>query len=159
MARTRSTSRMFDTLSSMYTILWRTGPSASESSSPLSRSYSSTGPGTIGAVDDAGSGYASLRHILRLKPDIIKLDIDLTRAIDLDPARRALAAALVTFADKIGAIIVAEGIETASELDTLRELGVTYGQGYHLARPGPLPLDGRAATARASVPSIARPTP
>lgn len=111
------------------------------------------------AVDDAGSGYASLRHILRLKPDIIKLDIDLTRAIDLDPARRALAAALVTFADKIGAVIVAEGIETASELDTLRELGVTYGQGYHLARPGPLPLDGRAATARASFPSIARPTP
>ena len=99
------------------------------------------------AVDDAGSGYASLRHILRLKPDVIKLDIDLTRAIDRDPVRRALAAALVTFAEKIDAVIVAEGIETAAELDALRELGVNYGQGYHLARPGPVPGAVRQAAA------------
>ena len=90
------------------------------------------------AVDDAGSGYASLRHILRLRPDIIKLDIDLTRGIDTDPARRALAAALVSFANEIDATVVAEGIETDLELDTLRQLQVRTGQGYHLARPGAL---------------------
>jgi EAL domain-containing protein (putative c-di-GMP-specific phosphodiesterase class I) len=92
------------------------------------------------AVDDAGAGYAGLRHILRLHPDILKLDTDLTRGVDIDPVRRALAASLVTFAHDIGAAIVAEGIETSHELDALRSLGVACGQGYHLARPGPLPL-------------------
>jgi EAL domain-containing protein (putative c-di-GMP-specific phosphodiesterase class I) len=91
------------------------------------------------AVDDAGAGYAGLQHILRLHPDIIKLDTDLTRGVDIDPVRRALAASLVTFAHDIGAAIVAEGIETPDELDALRLLGVPWGQGYHLARPGPLP--------------------
>ncbi len=92
------------------------------------------------AVDDAGAGYAGLQHILRLRPDIIKLDTDLTRGIHIDPVRRALAASLLTFAHDTGATIVAEGIETSEELDTLRSLGVPWGQGYHLARPGPLPL-------------------
>jgi EAL domain-containing protein (putative c-di-GMP-specific phosphodiesterase class I)/DNA-binding NarL/FixJ family response regulator len=92
------------------------------------------------AIDDAGAGFASLRHILRLDPDIIKLDLTLTRGIDADRRRRALASALISFASEIGATIVAEGIETQTELDALRELGVAYGQGYYLARPGPLPL-------------------
>jgi EAL domain-containing protein (putative c-di-GMP-specific phosphodiesterase class I)/CheY-like chemotaxis protein len=92
------------------------------------------------SVDDAGAGFASLRHILNLKPDIIKLDIGLIRGIDADPARRALTSALVGFAAEIDANIIAEGIETADELATLLHLGVTYGQGYHLARPGRLPL-------------------
>jgi EAL domain-containing protein (putative c-di-GMP-specific phosphodiesterase class I)/CheY-like chemotaxis protein len=92
------------------------------------------------AIDDAGSGFASLRHILRLAPEIIKLDITLTRDIDTDRVRRALASALTSFASEIGASIVAEGIETQAELDTLRALGVGYAQGYYLARPGPLPL-------------------
>lgn len=100
------------------------------------------------AVDDAGSGYASLQHILRISPDIIKLDIGLTRDIDADPARRALAVSLVSFAKETGAAIVAEGIETAEEFDTLRRIGVAYGQGYHIARPGPLPLVGRAVNDR-----------
>lgn len=90
------------------------------------------------AVDDAGSGYASLQHILRLDPDIIKLDIELIRSIGADPARQSLAAALVMFGDKIDATIIAEGIETDAELRTLRRLQVPYGQGYHLARPEPL---------------------
>ena len=90
------------------------------------------------AIDDAGSGYASLKHILRLNPDIIKLDIDLTRDIHRDRARRALAAALVAFADSIGASITAEGIETVDELDTVRELGISCGQGYYLGRPARL---------------------
>ena len=92
------------------------------------------------AIDDAGAGYASLRHILQVQPEIIKLDIGLTSGIHLDPARRALAASLVAFAEQTGAAIVAEGIELQEELDTLRSLGVGYGQGFHLARPGPLPV-------------------
>ncbi len=91
------------------------------------------------AVDDAGSGFASLQHIIRLAPDFIKLDMALTRDVDNDLARRALAAALISFAAEIGATIIAEGIETEAELSTLRDLGVAYGQGFHLARPADLP--------------------
>jgi EAL domain-containing protein (putative c-di-GMP-specific phosphodiesterase class I)/CheY-like chemotaxis protein len=91
------------------------------------------------AIDDAGAGFASLQHIVRLSPDFIKLDIALTRNIDLDPVRRALATALISFANEIGAAIIAEGIETESEYDTLRGLGVSFGQGFYLGEPGPLP--------------------
>lgn len=87
------------------------------------------------AVDDAGAGYASMRHILNLQPDLIKLDMELTRNIDLDLARRALAAALIGFARDTGSQIVAEGVETASELKTLRGLGIKTAQGYLLGRP------------------------
>ncbi len=87
------------------------------------------------AVDDAGAGYASLRHILRLRPDIIKLDISLTRDIDTDITRRSLALALVRFAGEIGSTLVAEGVETREELDTLAELGVDTAQGFFLCRP------------------------
>jgi EAL domain-containing protein (putative c-di-GMP-specific phosphodiesterase class I) len=87
------------------------------------------------AIDDAGAGFASLRHILRLAPDFIKLDISLTRGIDSDQARRALASALISFASEIGATIIAEGIESGAEVEALRALGVVYGQGFHLAWP------------------------
>lgn len=90
------------------------------------------------SIDDAGAGYASLRHILRLSPSFIKADIDLIRDVDADRAKRALVAALVSFASDVDASIIAEGIETAAEADALRTLGVTYGQGYHLGRPAPL---------------------
>jgi EAL domain-containing protein (putative c-di-GMP-specific phosphodiesterase class I)/AmiR/NasT family two-component response regulator len=90
------------------------------------------------AIDDAGAGFASLRHTLLLAPDVIKLDISLTQNIHSDRARRALATALISFASEIEAAIVAEGIETQEQMDTLRSLGVEYGQGYFLARPGPL---------------------
>ncbi len=92
------------------------------------------------AIDDMGSGYANMQHVLRLAPDIIKLDVALVRGIDGDRARRALAGSLVVFADEMGARLVAEGIETPDELATLIELGVPYGQGFALARPGPLPV-------------------
>lgn len=88
------------------------------------------------AVDDAGAGYSGLQHIVQLGPDIIKMDMSLTRAIDTDPARRALASAMVFYAREMGARIVAEGIETASELNTLRLLGANRGQGYLLGKPG-----------------------
>jgi EAL domain-containing protein (putative c-di-GMP-specific phosphodiesterase class I)/AmiR/NasT family two-component response regulator len=96
------------------------------------------GRGARLAIDDAGAGFASLRHILLLAPEIIKLDISLTRDVHSDRARRALASALISFATEIEAGIVAEGIETQEEMDALRNLGVQYGQGYFLARPGPL---------------------
>lgn len=94
--------------------------------------------GLMIAVDDAGAGYASLRHILQLKPDVIKLDIGLVRGIDQDSARQALARSLVGFAGDIGALLVAEGVETEAELNRLRELGVRYGQGFLLEKPAPL---------------------
>ena len=92
------------------------------------------------AIDDAGAGFSSLQHILHLRPELIKLDRSLTQAIDTDPVRYALAAALVTFAVSLDAQICAEGIEKESELVALQRLGIAYGQGYFLARPGPLPL-------------------
>lgn len=87
------------------------------------------------AIDDAGSGYASMRHILTTRPNIIKLDISLTRQIDSDPMRRALAQALIGFAVGFGGRIVAEGVETEQELNVLHELGVQAAQGYFIARP------------------------
>ena len=100
------------------------------------------------AVDDAGAGYASLKHILSLRPDIIKLDVSLTRGIDGDPVRRALAAALINFAWSIGGDLVAEGIESPAELSTLRDLGIGIVQGHLCARPAALDelaLDAKAA--------------
>lgn len=93
------------------------------------------------AVDDAGAGFASLRHTLQLAPDFIKLDVSLTRGIDADRRRRALAAGLIGFANELDAAIIAEGVETAAEYDTLRALGVAYGQGHYFAQPAPLPDD------------------
>ncbi len=87
------------------------------------------------AVDDAGAGYASFRHILNLEPDRIKLDMSLTRDIDIDPARRALAAALIHFSSDTGSKLVAEGVETAAEAAALIDLGVDKAQGYFLGRP------------------------
>jgi EAL domain-containing protein (putative c-di-GMP-specific phosphodiesterase class I) len=90
------------------------------------------------AIDDVGAGFASLTHILKLAPDIVKLDLSLTRGIAADPARDALASSLVDFASGIDATIGAEGIETQSELDRLRLLKVRYGQGFHLGVPAAL---------------------
>jgi EAL domain-containing protein (putative c-di-GMP-specific phosphodiesterase class I) len=100
------------------------------------------------AVDDTGSGYSSLAHILKLAPDFIKLDIELVRGIDLDPVRRALAASLVAFAADTGADIIAEGIETEDEADVLRHLGVKYGQGYHLGAPAALAVSAAKVDGR-----------
>lgn len=90
------------------------------------------------AVDDAGAGYASFRHILKLEPDIIKLDGSLTDQIDTDPTMQALAAAFVLFAEKTGAKIVAEGVENQAELEAIMALQINKAQGYHLGRPAPL---------------------
>jgi PAS domain S-box-containing protein len=95
--------------------------------------------GTRIAVDDAGAGYATFRHILALSPEVIKLDRTLIAGIDRDPARRALAAAVVSFAGETGASVTAEGLETGAEFRTVLRLGVDSGQGYLLGRPTALP--------------------
>ncbi|MEO3433598.1 EAL domain-containing protein [Inquilinus sp. CAU 1745] len=90
------------------------------------------------AIDDAGAGYSGLQHIVQMVPDIIKMDMSLTRGIDRDRARRALASAMIFYARETGSAIVAEGIETSQELLTLKSLGVSRGQGYLLGKPARL---------------------
>lgn len=94
-------------------------------------------PGFRLAVDDVGSGFASLRHILELAPDFVKLDISLVRDIDQDPGRQAMVAGLAAFAQRAGCELIAEGVESEAELAELRTLGVTRAQGYLLGRPAP----------------------
>ena len=96
--------------------------------------------GVLFAVDDAGAGHSTFRHIVRLGPDIIKIDRSITQQIDDDPTRRALVGAMVMFAGDVGAVVVAEGIETEAELAAVRVAGVSTGQGYGLAPPQRLPL-------------------
>jgi EAL domain-containing protein (putative c-di-GMP-specific phosphodiesterase class I) len=96
------------------------------------------------AIDDVGAGFSTFRHILNLAPDVIKLDISITRGIDADRSRRALALALVGFAQATGSKLVAEGVETEAELATLRALGVNKAQGYLIGRPAPLDEAKRA---------------
>ncbi|WPZ04935.1 EAL domain-containing protein [Blastomonas marina] len=89
------------------------------------------------AVDDVGAGYAGLRYLVDLAPDLLKLDMSLTREIHTDLARQAMAKAIVHFAKAIGADVIAEGIENAQELEMLKEIGVSYGQGYYFSKPIP----------------------
>ena len=105
------------------------------------------------AIDDAGAGFASLRHILKLTPDAIKLDLTLIRDIHRDPAKRVLAAGLISFAHASQVTIIAEGIERAAEAKVLVELDADQGQGYYLGRPGPLPLGISPRRERGAAPS------
>lgn len=89
------------------------------------------------AIDDAGAGYAGFGQLMRLMPDVIKLDRDLVAGIDTNVAKAALTDAFVTFARRIDAAVCAEGIEREAELRVLADLDVTYGQGFFLARPAP----------------------
>lgn len=88
------------------------------------------------AIDDAGAGYASLRHIVALAPDMIKIDRALVADVDTDRARRALVMAVVVYAMEIGTtMVIGEGVETSQELDALKSLGVDAAQGYLIGRP------------------------
>jgi EAL domain-containing protein (putative c-di-GMP-specific phosphodiesterase class I) len=100
------------------------------------------------AVDDAGAGYASFRHILHLRPDVIKVDMSLVASIDRDPAQQALVGSLQAFAEQSGAVLLAEGVERQGELDELARIGVPLVQGYLLSKPtaGPLPTRYRTPT-------------
>lgn len=110
---------------------------AIEDYAAISEAVASIGADVRIAVDDAGAGFASFRHILELRPDYVKLDIGLVREIDHDDVRQALVAGIVYFAKKSGCQLIAEGIETPGERDQLRSLGVDLGQGYLLGRPVP----------------------
>ncbi len=90
------------------------------------------------AIDDFGAGYASLRHIIKVRPEWIKLDISLTERIDENPLVHALAASLVSFADDVGVRVIAEGIETEEELESLLDIGFRYGQGFYFGVPASL---------------------
>lgn len=87
------------------------------------------------AVDDAGAGYASFAHILRLQPDFIKLDRDVVHGLDQDAAKRALAAAIVMFAMEVRCSVVAEGIETREEYDAAALVGIDAVQGFYVSPP------------------------
>jgi PAS domain S-box-containing protein len=103
------------------------------------------------AIDDAGAGYASLRHIVTLAPDIIKIDRALIADLDSDRARRALVMAIVMYAMEIGTtVVVGEGVETPEELDALKSLGADAAQGFLLGRPTTSPADWSAWGASAS---------
>jgi PAS domain S-box-containing protein len=98
------------------------------------------------AIDDFGAGHASLSQVLALSPDWIKLDLSLTQRLDESHVARALASALVKFATEVGVDVIAEGVEDAAQVATLRALGIRFAQGHHLGRPAPAEaLFGRAA--------------
>jgi EAL domain-containing protein (putative c-di-GMP-specific phosphodiesterase class I) len=93
--------------------------------------------GALIAVDDAGSGYAGLQHLISPRPAIIKLDRHFVDGIDGDEAKRALVEMLGTFADRTDCWLLAEGIERPEELEVIAGLGVPLAQGYLLGRPAP----------------------
>jgi EAL domain-containing protein (putative c-di-GMP-specific phosphodiesterase class I) len=93
--------------------------------------------GAMFALDDAGSGYAGFQHLLQIRPEIIKLDRALVASVDRDEGKRSLVEMLGAFAGRIDAWLLAEGVETLQELETVARLGVPLAQGYYLARPGP----------------------
>jgi hypothetical protein len=87
------------------------------------------------AVDDLGAGHATMRHVTALRPRYLKLDRSLIRSIDRDRAQVALVDALLGFAQRTDALLVAEGVETAAEQEALTRIGVPLAQGFHLGRP------------------------
>ena len=105
---------------------------------PLHAAMATLGPDVRLAVDDAGAGVANFRHLVDLRPHLVKIDAALIRGANADISRQALIVGMVHFAVVSGALVLAEGIETEAEQATVERLGVTLGQGYHLARPAPI---------------------
>jgi EAL domain-containing protein (putative c-di-GMP-specific phosphodiesterase class I) len=102
---------------------------------PIAAAMRRLGPGHTLALDDAGSGLATLRHIAEVRPAYVKMDIGLVQGAATDPSRRALVAGFVHFAREADFVLVAEGIQDEDDLETLKDLGVALGQGYLLGRP------------------------
>lgn len=124
---------------------------------PIAAAMERLGPGRELAVDDAGSGFASLRHILEVRPAFVKMDIGLVQGAATDLTRRALVAGFVHFARDADFTLVAEGIESEDDLETLKELGVALGQGYLLGRPERASfLDDQVAMATSRRPRVRR---
>ena len=108
------------------------------------------------AIDDTGAGYASLEHVVELRPDFLKLTRGLVADIDKDANRQALLRALGAFAREVGAVIVAEGVERREELEVLREAEIDFAQGWLFGRPGPPVAGGPAIAEPARKPSAER---
>jgi EAL domain-containing protein (putative c-di-GMP-specific phosphodiesterase class I) len=108
------------------------------------------------AVDDAGAGYASLRHVLELRPDIVKIDRSLVQGLADDRARRVAVTAFVSLAQDLGSTVIAEGVENPADYEAVRDLGVHGAQGYLLGRPSSHPRDLARWTARPSQRATAR---
>ena len=89
------------------------------------------------ALDDTGVGFVSLRHMVGVRPDYIKIGLEITRRVDSEVTNQAFASALCAFSARIGASTIAEGIETEAELEALASLGVHAGQGYLFGVPQP----------------------
>lgn len=123
------------------------------------------GRGVRIAIDDVGAGFASLRHVLRLDPEIIKLDQEITRGVEHDAGRAKLVGGLIAGASAVSTLVIAEGIETEAQLLRLLELGVRGGQGFFIGRPTDLRAaveGGNAAMASlrpVDAPTSARPEP
>jgi EAL domain-containing protein (putative c-di-GMP-specific phosphodiesterase class I) len=109
------------------------------------------GAGARIALDDAGAGYSGLQQLMRVRPDIVKLDRSLVRGVAQDPARAALVASFSSFATQTGGAVCAEGIEDPADLRVIAELDVAYAQGHLLGRPAP----GFASPAPAAAASVA----
>ena len=104
--------------------------------SQLSSNLSNLKPvGVMFVIDDLGEGYASLKAIVELKPEFIKIDMSLIRNINADLVKQSLVQIICDLARKINSHLIAEGIETEEEYKTLLELGLEYGQGYLFAKP------------------------
>lgn len=101
----------------------------------LRKSLEKIRPNVRVAVDDTGAGYSSFRHILDLKPDIIKMDATITSAIDQSQERLALGRAIESFAHELNMTVVAEGVENQAEFEALRNLGVDAAQGFYISEP------------------------
>jgi diguanylate cyclase (GGDEF)-like protein len=113
------------------------------------------------AVDDAGAGYAGFKQLMRLQPDVIKLDRSLVSGVDRDRVKGALIESFVRFARRLDALVCAEGVETLGELETLTALDVDLAQGYAIARPAPawvVASDEAAATCEATLEAALRGT-
>ena len=89
------------------------------------------------AVDDLGAGYAGLNSFALLEPEFVKLDMALIRDIDTSPVKQKLVSSMTKLCNDLGLHVIAEGVETLAERDTLCELGCDLFQGYLFARPGP----------------------
>lgn len=94
------------------------------------------------AIDDVGAGHSGLVTLMQVKPDYVKVDMELIRDIHLDPVRQEIAKAIRQISDRFGGIVIAEGIETREELNCLHECGIEYGQGFLLGRPFPREKEG-----------------
>ncbi|HEY2814094.1 MAG TPA: EAL domain-containing protein [Acidimicrobiales bacterium] len=109
------------------------------------------------SIDDAGAGFASLRHVIMLEPEFVKLDRSWVTGIDKDPTRQAMVAGLSHFARATGCDLVAEGIEVEAERETLARLDVSFGQGFLLGRPGPADRAAARPAVRRAIRPVDRP--